>query len=257
MGLPRATQALEGYRNLAPPPMRLPTPWAAFIAIIGAMLAKKLVIMVLGLLMQWDLLCEGGGDGEPYSRAVGTPSWYSRHVPVGCYHRPVGRWKWRPKQDQRLRRGHHPISPHGLSDECHRPTAEQQDELPIALSLHLHPTRRAVQASGLRRERGPPGGDPLWEPPRRGHSDMRLRGMGIAEIKRRGRWMADSSLRRYEKATVAQQQYLKVPARTRMYASFVEQLSTLGPLLSRSIQQPSLDNLERVRQAVLPLPDPS
>jgi len=70
-----------------------------------------------------------------------------------------------------------------------------------------------------------------------GASDMRLRGVGLPEIKKRGRWASDTSLRRYEKATVAQQQHLKVPVQTRVYADFVEnQLKQLGPMLRRVIR---------------------
>ena len=88
-----------------------------------------------------------------------------------------------------------------------------------------------------------------------GASDMRLRGVGLPEIKKRGRWAADSSLRRYEKATVAQQQHLKVPAQTRVYADFVEtQLKQLGPMLRQAIRLPSEDNLAAVQRQVEPLP---
>eukprot|EP00439_Symbiodinium_sp_Y106_P021708 s7921_g2.t1 len=89
-----------------------------------------------------------------------------------------------------------------------------------------------------------------------GASDMRLRGVGLPEIKKRGRWASDTSLRRYEKATVAQQQHLKVPVQTRVYADFVEnQLKQLGPMLRRVIRVPSEDHLIAVQRMVEPLPE--
>ena len=58
--LPRTIQALEGFRNLAPPQMRLPTPRIAFVAVVGVLFALGLCEMGLALLLQWDHLLRPG-----------------------------------------------------------------------------------------------------------------------------------------------------------------------------------------------------
>ena len=58
--LRRSIQALEGYRHLMPPQMRLPTPRTVFLAIVGWMFTRKLVLVGFAILLQWDLLLRPG-----------------------------------------------------------------------------------------------------------------------------------------------------------------------------------------------------
>ncbi|OLP92536.1 putative protein phosphatase 2C 27 [Symbiodinium microadriaticum] len=247
-GLPRATQALEGYRNLAPPLMRLPTPRAAFIAIIGVLLAQRMITMAIALLLQWDLLLR---PGELASLTVGQlvpPAGTADMCRWGVIVAPSEGGNGDPSKTNLYDEG---ITLSPMLDFLTEAIAELKAAR--LTSLMLFPFTCAQLAEQFKKAAARVGvahlGATLYGNRHGGASDMRLRGVGLPEIKKRGRWAADSSLRRYEKATVAQQQHLKVPAQTRVYADFVEtQLKQLGPMLRQAIRLPSEDNLAAVQR---------
>ncbi|OLP76584.1 hypothetical protein AK812_SmicGene43464 [Symbiodinium microadriaticum] len=247
-GLPRATQALEGYRNLAPPLMRLPTPRAAFIAIIGVLLAQRMITMAIALLLQWDLLLR---PGELASLTVGQlvpPAGTADMCRWGVIVAPSEGGNGDPSKTNLYDEG---ITLSPMLDFLTEAIAELKAAR--LTSLMLFPITCAQLAEQFKKAAARVGvahlGATLYGNRHGGASDMRLRGVGLPEIKKRGRWAADSSLRRYEKATVTQQQHLKVPAQTRVYADFVEtQLKQLGPMLRQAIRLPSEDNLAAVQR---------
>ena len=65
---------------------------------------------------------------------------------------------------------------------------------------------------------------------------LRASGVPLAEIKKRGRWVTDQSLRRYEKATAAQALANKIPNNILEYGWQIKQvLPTLAALLSKYV----------------------
>ena len=74
---------------------------------------------------------------------------------------------------------------------------------------------------------------------------MRARGVPIAEIKKRGRWLTDQSLRRYEKATAAQALFNKLPTKVVTFGTAVkESLPDLVPLLASFVYHSKADPAE-------------
>ncbi|CAE7706879.1 unnamed protein product, partial [Symbiodinium necroappetens] len=243
--LPRATQALEGFRNLAPPQMRLPTPWVAFIAVVGLLLAHGEVLMAIALLIQWDLLLRPGEliglqpqHMVPPMPTANMPSWGVILAPSEESNTPskANVFDESVTLSQQVefilpalealvatRAKFGPLFPF-TGVQLGRKFKEAADYLNLhELNLTLHGNRHG------------------------GASDLRLRGTPLKEIKKRGRWAADSSLRRYEKATLAQQQIHKVPLATRLYGAFVEQqLPRSARLLQLAVTCPAGSSLEQL-----------
>ncbi|CAE7368797.1 unnamed protein product [Symbiodinium pilosum] len=102
--------------------------------------------------------------------------------------------------------------------------------------------------------RGCPSGATLYGNRHGGVSELRLLGTPLKEIKARGRWMTDTSLKRYEKATVAQQQVRKVPFGTQLYGNFVEQQLPRCSQLLREAVTGNATAKTQLAQSFRPLP---
>ena len=73
-----------------------------------------------------------------------------------------------------------------------------------------------------------------------GATHQRLLGVPMADIKKRGRWRSDNSLRRYEKATSVLAQAAKLPPATREFAQQVRaRLPDIMNAMHRAIALPS------------------
>ena len=254
LSLPRATQALEGYRNLTPAKMRLPTPRVAFMAIVGAMLVKHLVTMVIALLLQWDLLLRPGElitltpqQLIPPAEGADMQHWGVILAPSESSGDPTKTNLY----DEGLS-----LSPKvGFLTEAiqqlRRRRASCQVLFPFTCAQLLAEFKAAALQVGVSHL-----GATLYGNRHGGASDLRLQGASLADIKKRGRWTTDSSLRRYEKATLAQQQFHKVPPPTRLYGAFVEErLPATRVLLAKAVASPNCEVLTAISQHFKPLPD--
>ncbi|CAE7199591.1 unnamed protein product, partial [Symbiodinium natans] len=250
--MPRSIQALEGYRLLAPPQMRLPTPRIAFVAVVGWFLVKMMVAMAVALLLQWDLLLRPG-------ELIGMSP--SQLVP--------------PTDLASMRRWGVVLAPSTLGeasktnvfDDSVLLSHDLEFLLPAlgallktrAGAVNLFPFTCAQLAAEFKKGAAALGLDhlglTLYGNRHGGASEMRLKGMPLSEIKRRGRWATDTSLRRYEKATLAQQQVHKVPGATQLYGSFVEsRLRSATHLMSAALSQTGDGALTALSNHFLPLP---
>lgn len=255
--LPRTLQALEGYRNLAPPRMRLPTPRIAFAAIVGLLLAKGLIAMAVGLLLQWDLLLRPGElvNLKPHqvvqpAPLPGLPSWgVVLHSNLHAED-TGGPSKTNVFNESLL-----------LSPAMNYLLPALQALLKTrASAVFLFPFtcvqlgaefKKAVSylhLDGLQLT--------LYGNRHGAASHLRLQGVDLKEIKQRGRWLADSSVKRYEKATLAQQAVHQVPLQVQLYGTFVEsRLASAQTLLAAAIRHPESTAPAQVRNLFKPLPE--
>ncbi|CAE7735243.1 unnamed protein product [Symbiodinium necroappetens] len=252
--LPRAIQALEGYRNLAPPQMRLPTPRVAFTAILGCLLVRCKPDMALGLLLQWDLLLRPGEltslrphQVVPPAPLAALPKWGVVLAPSESGSRDPSKTNVFDESILLSDRVQFLLPALAALVERHRRQQALFGFTCAQLNAEFKSAAAALKLDEL--------GATLYGNRHGGASELRLRGTPLKEIKARGRWVADSSVKRYEKATVAQLQVHKVLPTIQLYGNFVEhQLLKCSALLKDAVatQNPAAVNL--LRQLFLPLP---
>ena len=240
--LARAIQALEGYRNLAPPKMRLPTPCVAFAAIVGALFAIGNPVMALALLLPWDLLLRPGELTSLRPHQVVAPASLVAMPRWGIVLAPSTGGSDDPSKTN-------------ISDEsillsprvdyllpALAALVASRKQMPFLFDFTCTQLNASFKDMADRLKLGALEAT-LYGNRHGGASELRLLGTPLKEIKARGRWRADSSLKRYEKATVAQQQVHKVPLGAQLYGNFVEnQLKLCGNLLAKlcppTVQRP-------------------
>ncbi|CAE7427144.1 DEK1, partial [Symbiodinium sp. CCMP2592] len=235
----RTIQALEGFRNLAPPKMRLPTPRVAFAAVVGVFLARSLVEMALALLLQWDLLLRPGELVGLRPQQIVRPADLAAMRSWGVILAPSDGGSSEPSKtnafDESIL-----LSPrinHLLPSLAALLLRRQQSHFlfPFTCSQLADEFKQAMEVLSLQGLNAT-----LYGNRHGAASGLRLEGVPLAEIKRRGRWLADSSVKRYEKATVAQQQVHKIPIPVQIYGAFVEQeLVRSAGLMEQALKGPS------------------
>ena len=90
-----------------------------------------------------------------------------------------------------------------------------------------------------------------------GASHLRLTGTPLLEIKKRGRWVTDQSLRRYEKATAAQQMLNKIPIDVQKFGALAEQcMLRVIPYIVNYIRSSDPHSLVLIRNLMPTVPAP-
>ena len=80
MLMPRAIQALEGFRKLCPSLMRMPTSHLAMWALVGCLCIMGEPVMAVSLLLQWDLLLRPGELIRLTSKTLVAPAPLAEHM---------------------------------------------------------------------------------------------------------------------------------------------------------------------------------
>lgn len=218
--VPRALRAAAGFKRLAPGHSRAPLPWAALLALVGAAYARNLPHVGLALLVQFvgylrpsELLAlrRGAVLASPTADPRNTVSlllapWeLGRTGKTGVFDESV-----------LLRRPDLPELSPALERVATRPPRSS-----TMFGLSCHEYSQAFHS--LAAETGVQVLDPHPYSLRHGGAsyDCLVRRVALSEIKRQGRWRSDSSVRRYEKASLVALELEKLPRSTRLYAARV------------------------------------
>ena len=212
---------------------------------------------------------DDGRDGSGFAAAVGpaaTTRRADRHEPLAvgpthrsCKYEAMGssacpEHAWRGKQDKRVRR-QRPAQPRPRVPAAGvRRIAEDTGGCGESVPLHLRATGGRVQERrggfGLRSSWPHSVRQPTWRRKRDA-----LEGHAVVGDQEARQVATDTSLRRYEKATLAQQQVHKVPGATQLYGSFVEsRLRSATHLMSAALSQTGDGALTALSNHFLPLP---
>ncbi|CAE7335808.1 unnamed protein product [Symbiodinium pilosum] len=235
--------------------MRLPTPRVAFAAIVGALFAIGNPVMALALLLQWDLLLRPGELTSLRPRQVVAPASLVAMPRWGIVLAPSTGGSDDPSKtnvfDESIL-----LSPRvDYLLPALAALVASRKQMPFLFDFTCTQLNASFKDMADRLKLGALEAT-LYGNRHGGASELRLLGTPLKEIKARGRWQADSSLKRYEKATVAQQQVHKVPLGTQLYGNFVEnQLKLCGNLLAKVVSSNSATALSQLRQLFLPLPN--
>lgn len=221
--LPRARRALQGWSKLVPPRTRQPAPWHAVCAVMGAVLFQgddedALVILLafhlylrpgeLAELRAKSLLPPVGSMGAPYHHWAVVIRPLEDGVPgkTGVFDATLAIGE--PKLsfvDQRLRERHQKKQPE-----------DAMWELPLARLAEVFKAAQvwAGVASLCVVLYSLGHGGASW--------GALNRARALLDIKQRGRWRSDQSLRRYEKAARSQAEMPKLPREVQDYGRLIE-----------------------------------
>ena len=244
--LPRAARASKGFQRLVPAMARPPLPWLGVCAMIGAATAMGFYPLGLFLLLGFALyprpgellgICpeqlvpprpEAGNYAVHWSIHLCPSEWLTPGK-TGEFDEtllldwPELRWVTPLMQMLRARTPGVPVWPFDA--------VELRRQFALAASAaqieHLKPTPYGLRHGGA------------------SHDALTGR-RPLSEIKKKGRWRSDQSVRRYEKAAVAMKQLSRLPHDTLKYAVAVE--SNLEALLL--CQMPPLQPPVRKRQCI-------
>ena len=237
--LPRAARSLKGWARLAPQRTRAPLPWLALMAMVGAAVAHDDLLMAVAMILQF-VTCLRPGELcglQPANLIASGPRGASqrpsRALLLGAFE--LGRANKSNEFDESVvvDRPDLPWLNHYLGVLKRRPRGApvwdfSQEEYAHKLKTYatlsgvavLEPDAYALRHGGA-------------------SDDMLALRRPAADIKRRGRWKSDSSLRRYEKRAVAQLQVNMLSQDTLAYGLNVEK------------------NLESLMMGLIKLPPPA
>ena len=235
--LPRARRAAQGWRRLAPATTPAPLPWLGVLAMIGTACAQGNLEFGLFLLLTFVLYLRpaealnltAGQLVPPLTHHGNVMSSWGVVLGPASLGRPtkIGEFDQHVMLDREDRVGLHPL-------------LVKLHALPAAHRVWTFISKQALLwFKTLARDLHIPLGSQSLYVLRHGgvSADMLGRRRSLADIKKRGRWMQDNSLRRYEKAARALQELEKIPAVIRRYGSLVEQ--NLVEFLTRSKRAPN------------------
>ena len=221
--LPRAARAIKGWRRLVPPHSRPPVPWLAVTAMIGALHWLSHPATAFGMLIQFVCYLRPG-------ELVGlTPS----HVVRPTAHAGPYAKRWG------LLLGPQALGVPTKPGEFDQSVLIDWSELhwigPLmeALLKDVPAQQTLFNLSGLeynallRLAARVTGSDILDPQPyglRHGGASMDIltSRRSLSEVKKRGRWKTDASVRRYEKATLALKQLARLAPETIEYGKLIE-----------------------------------
>ena len=229
--LPRAARALKGWRLLAPPKQRLPLPRQAVMAICGWLMARRQAQMAVAVALAFccylrpsELMALRGSHLVPPCSLANLPFWglllhdSDLGIPgkTGTWDAAVtldlDQFLWPAMAALHAGRRHH------------QPVWDFQ--------LYQLRTlfKQACQELGLEKLT-----DHLYGLRHGGASDDLLhRRRGLISIRERGRWLTDTSLRRYAKPTLLQRELTKVPPAVLAFGSQVQQQFSQLPITANS-----------------------
>ena len=224
--LARTVKALKGWSHAAPPMQRLPLPIEVLGAIIGLLIQKNLMEIGIRLLLQFICYLRPGECSNLTVKQL-VPPQCGNAVPVlGSASSPSGRGGAR--QDQCLRC--HSPDRHRAVVEPKLIEAKGQDD-PLWTHSHevvVNSFRTCVEELGLTQL-----GTCLYTLRHGGAThDIIAKRRSMLEVKQRGRWAADSSLKRYVKLARLQSEMNKIPSHILTYGRNI--LDTLPHLISQS-----------------------
>ena len=219
---PRAWRSIKGWAKLAPPRTRAPLPWLALMAMIGLTLHRGLMDYAVGMLVQFVCYLRPGEllALHPQCFAPPAPLGPGRMSSWGLILRPLelGRAAKSGEFDESVlidrpdlpflnvflgmlkrRRQGQPVWTFTQNEYAAHITS-------TAKELHLG----SLQVDSYTLRHGGASADRL--------TDRR----SLAEVKRRGRWRSDTSLRRYEKSTIVLRQVALMSAEIVKYAQRIE-----------------------------------
>lgn len=219
--VPRALRAAAGFKRLAPGHSRAPLPWLALLAVAGAAYAEGMQQMGLALIVQFvgylrpsELLnlsrmsviaCEPNRVGASVSLLL-APWGLGQTGKTGEFDESV-----------LLRRPELPAMTHALRAMARRePRSASMFRLSYReYTQHFHRLAQMTGVSVL---------DPHPYSIRHGGAshDFLVRRIGLSENKRQGRWRSDSSVRRYEKASLIAHELERLSQATRKYGERIE-----------------------------------
>ena len=243
LSLVRAGRALQGWTRLAPARARAPLPWSACIAMVGAAAYRRRFPTALFLLLCFAMY------PRPGELLTVTPERIVRPQPqAGNYAR---HWSMVLAPSEMLVAGKT-----GEFDETLR---LDWDELawisPIMEMLCQQAPGISVwpfDARILRQHFTEAAADCLVSQLASSPYSLRHGGAShdaltsrrpLSEIKKKGRWQSDASVRRYEKASLALAQLAKVPTNTQLYSKQVE--AQLENIMLRRVAAPCPPGLAR------------
>ena len=217
--LPRAARALQGWSKAAPPLQRLPFPWMALCAVVGLLLHQGQLEPALALLLSFSLYLRPG-ECDSLQAVQVVPPVVGAGGGLSCLGvllhpteqgRPGKTGLW----DASILLDNMPFLVPALLELRRRRLGGRLWGYPLGSlgplfaqaceALHLRPLRPCLY--GLRH-----GG---------ASEDMIQRHRTVPEIKLRGRWASDASLRRYMKVTRLLSELGKVPALVLAYGAQV------------------------------------
>ena len=209
-GLPRAARSLRGWRKLMPPLTRLPLPWLPFLAIVHRIMAISWEAAICLLLTYHCYLRPMESESLTAGQVVWAHSADGQRVhQLGLILAPMhlakatktGQWEEAVLVDQM------PeiilpliwLKSQRAANDCLWPFRPGH----LAALLREHSQALQLDALGITAYSLRHGG---------ASHDLLRRARPLAEVKRRGRWLSDSSLKRYSKETKLIEVVSRLPA---------------------------------------------
>lgn len=233
--LPRCVRALKGWKNADPPLQRVPLPLEAFGAILGFFLAMNKIQMVVHLFLQWmTYMRPGEASGltvqqlvAPTRSRVGVLNYFAvlLHPSEMGVPGKTGHFDQGILVDSDLWINSHLsqlIHQRPLTDRLWTHSHKELLEVFQMAVNHLHLNALGVSLYSLRH-----GGASF---------DVISQRRDLAEVKQRGRWSADSSLRRYVKVARLQSEMHKIHPSVVEYGRFI--MNNLPQMLGGQIRIP-------------------
>ena len=220
--LPRSWRAIRGWKKLRPLRSRVPLPWVAVLCIVGAMLwldareeAFAILLMFLCYLRPVDLFnLRRSSLVPPASSVTGMGHhWALLLAPMELTNRPNKSGEF----DESVRMDIDELE--WMNDIFVELRADGSSE-PVWSFLNVHLTsmlRDPAALSGVSHLR-----PQLYSLRHGGAShDALTRRRPLSEIKKRGRWASDQTVRRYEKAALAQREANRLSHASDAYGTWV------------------------------------
>ena len=224
--LPRVSRALKGWHRLSPPLTRQPLPWLGLMGIVGVCLQRGLVTHAASFVLQFTLYLRPGELMELKVSQVVPPI-----HPGGGAVRGVWAFIVRPYEEESSRPGKTGEFDESLLLDDNRLSfldsflevltqGRSQDSplWPFDLAQHQRVLEECLQVLcllGL--------GIELYSLRHGGASDDFLhRRRSLLELKDRGRWRSDASVRRYKKSARALKELEKFPEATLVFCRLVD-----------------------------------
>ena len=206
--LPRTRRALQGWSKVEPQMTRPPLPWHLVAAMAVHMLQKNRTVSAAAILLMFTAYLRPGESLDVQSQDLVPPMPGSRHYSLLLH--PAER---------------HQQSKVGLSDESllldspvlpwlgkalHRLARGQSYLLNISYANLVKDWKAALARLGLSADHCV-----LYQLRHAGPSHDRCHRLrSLPEVKQRGRWASDSSVRRYEAHARISQEFFKLPQKT-------------------------------------------
>ena len=234
--LPRAWRAIKGWNKLAPMRTRSPMPWLALMCCIGAALHQGLVDLAVAMLLQFVCYLRPNELLSLTPECFASPSTHSRSTKCGwgLVLRPFeqGRAAKSGEFDEAVMIDRPDLPALNLFCSVLQKRAPKRSVWNFTQTEYAQHLRKLLAKSQLEHM-----GLDAYALRHGGASADRLDNRrSLAAVKRRGRWRADTSLRRYEKSTIVLKQVERMGTSALEYGKLVDM--KLNKLLLRQMRSP-------------------